>query len=179
MFIRETNIPGVYLVDLDKREDRRGFFARGFCAREFHDHHLISTIAQINLTFNHRKGTVRGLHYQVPPAEEAKFLRCTQGAVFDVTVDLRPESPTYLHWFGVELTAESGTALYVPPMCAHGYQTLTDGAMVMYSSSAFYTPECERGFRPDDPAFGIEWPLPIVELSDKDKSWPLFAALAQ
>jgi dTDP-4-dehydrorhamnose 3,5-epimerase len=176
MIFTSTKIPRVYVVDLDRRVDQRGFFARGFCAREFQDHHLTPAIAQINLTFNHARGTVRGLHLQVAPAEEAKFLRCTQGAVFDVTVDLRPESPTYLQWFGIELTAESGRALYAPEGCAHGYQTLTDGAMVMYSSSTFYTPECERGYRPDDPAFGIEWPLPISVISDKDKSWPLFNA---
>lgn len=175
MIFTATKIPGVYVVDLERREDHRGFFARGFCAREFHSHGLMPAIAQINITFNHVKGTVRGLHFQVAPAEEAKFLRCVQGAVFDVTVDLRPDSPTYLQWFGVELTAESGRALYAPPMCAHGYQTLTDGAMVMYSASAFYTPECERGFRPDDPTFGIEWPLAISAISDKDKSWPLFS----
>ncbi|MCS6846153.1 MAG: dTDP-4-dehydrorhamnose 3,5-epimerase family protein [Anaerolineae bacterium] len=176
MIFTPTKIPGVYVVDLERREDHRGFFARGFCAREFQAHGLTPAIAQINITFNHVKGTVRGLHFQVAPAEEAKFLRCVHGAVFDVTVDLRPDSPTYLQWFGVELTAESGRALYAPPMCAHGYQTLTDGAVVMYSASAFYTPECERGFRPDDPTFSIEWPLAISAISDKDKSWPLFGA---
>lgn len=176
MIFTETGIAGAHIIDLERHEDHRGFFARGFCAKEFSEHGLPPTIAQINISFNHEKGTVRGLHYQVPPAPEAKFIRCVHGAIFDVMVDMRPSSPTYLRWVGVELTAGSGRAVFVPEMCAHGYQALTEGATVLYSVSEFYRPEYERGVRPDDPALGIRWPLPIGELSAKERSWPLFKA---
>jgi dTDP-4-dehydrorhamnose 3,5-epimerase len=170
-------VQGAFVVDLERREDHRGFFARIFCVNEFKAHGLVADIVQINMSFNHKAGTVRGLHYQIEPAPEAKFIRCVHGAVFDVMVDLRPDSPTYLRWCGVELTDENRRAVFVPPLCLHGYQALTDGATVIYSASAPYTPSAERGFRPDDPAFAIQWPLPIGELSEKEKAWPLFSSL--
>jgi len=174
MIFTETEIPGAFIVDWEPREDSRGFFARAFCAREFEAHGLISAFPQANVAFNRKRGTVRGLHFSVPPSVEAKFVRCVQGSIYDVIVDLRPDSPAYLQWFGVELSAANGRALYVPPMCAHGYQTLSDNAIVFYAHSDFYAPENERGYRADDPAFGIRWPLPFTELSAKDRSWADF-----
>ncbi|HSE97773.1 MAG TPA: dTDP-4-dehydrorhamnose 3,5-epimerase, partial [Blastocatellia bacterium] len=128
---------------------------------------------QCNLSFNYRKGTLRGMHYQISPATEAKLVRCTKGAIYDVIIDLRPDSPTYLSHIGVELTGENGRALYVPEMFAHGYQTMSDEAEVMYQVSEFYTPACERGVRHNDPSFGIVWPLPVTDISEKDAAWPL------
>ncbi|MCS6815653.1 MAG: dTDP-4-dehydrorhamnose 3,5-epimerase family protein, partial [Cyanobacteria bacterium] len=145
MLFEETKLHGAFIIDLDKKSDARGYFARGFCAKEFEEHGLKSTIAQCNISFNHKQGTLRGMHYQVAPATETKLIRCTRGAVYDVIIDLRPDSPTYLQHIGVELTSENGRALYVPEMFAHGYQTLTDDAEVMYAVSEFYTPSCERG----------------------------------
>jgi dTDP-4-dehydrorhamnose 3,5-epimerase len=172
----ETPLVGAYLIDPELLEDERGFFARTFCAREFSDHGLQPVVAQSNLSFNHRKGTLRGMHYQVAPAEEAKLVRCTSGAIHDVIIDLRPESPTYLSHFGAELSAANRRALYVPKMFAHGYQTLEDDSEVTYQVSEFYTPGREQGLRHDEPAFGIEWPLPVSVISEKDESWPPFRA---
>jgi dTDP-4-dehydrorhamnose 3,5-epimerase len=172
-----TNLEGAFVIDLEQRWDDRGYFARTFCATVFAAHGLKPVFVQGNLSFNYRKGTLRGLHYQVAPATEAKLVRCAKGAIYDVIIDLRHDSPTYLSHFGVELTAESGRALYIPEMFAHGYQTLTDGAEVLYQVSEFYTPECERGIRYNDPSFGIEWPLPVAEISEKDAVWPFVAVL--
>jgi dTDP-4-dehydrorhamnose 3,5-epimerase len=172
----ETPLAGAFLIDPELLEDERGFFARTFCAREFSEHALQPVVAQSNLSFNHLKGTLRGMHYQVAPAEEAKLVRCTSGAIFDVIIDLRPESPTYLSHFGAELSADNRRALYVPELSAHGYQTLADGAEVTYQVSEFYAPGREQGLRHDDPAFGIEWPLPVSVISEKDGSWPPFRA---
>jgi dTDP-4-dehydrorhamnose 3,5-epimerase len=172
----ETDLAGVVLVDLEPHEDERGFFARAFCADEFAAHGLSGQVAQANTSFNHRRGTVRGLHWQAEGAEEAKFFRCIRGATWHVVVDVRPESPTRLRHSGVELSAESRRGLYVPPLCATGYQTLTDGAEVLYLVSARYSPAHERGLRYDDPALGIEWPLPVSVVSEKDRGWPLLAA---
>ncbi len=174
----ETRLAGAFTVDLEPRVDARGFFARTFCAREFADHGLKPVTAQSNLSFNHREGTLRGMHYQLPPAAEAKLVRCTRGAIHDVIVDLRPESPTYLAHIGVELSEENRHALYVPELFGHGYQALTDGAEVIYQVSEFYTPGEERGLRYDDPALGIEWPLPVSVISEKDGSWPAFESQA-
>lgn len=174
MQFTETKLKGAFIVDLETRSDQRGFFARTFCAKEFEAHGLKSTVAQCNLSFNHRKGTLRGMHYQVAPATEAKLVRCTQGAIYDVIVDMRPESPTYLSNIGVELTAENRRSLYVPEMFAHGYQALTDEAEVVYQVGEFYTPGYELGLRYNDPAFAIDWPLPVSEISKKDAAWPLF-----
>jgi dTDP-4-dehydrorhamnose 3,5-epimerase len=168
-----TELEGAFVIDLEQRWDDRGYFARTFCATEFAEHALKPVFVQGNVSFNYRKGTLRGMHYQIAPATEAKLVRCAKGAIYDVIIDLREDSPTYLAHFGVELTAESGRALYLPEMFAHGYQTLTDGAEVLYQVSEFYTPACERGIRYNDPAFGIEWPLPVADISEKDAAWPL------
>lgn len=176
MEFTETKLKGAFIVDLETRSDHRGFFARTFCAREFEAYGLKPTVAQCNLSFNYRKGTLRGMHYQIAPATETKLVRCTQGAIYDVIIDMRPYSPTYLSHIGVELTAENRRALYVPEMFAHGYQALTDEAEVVYQVGEFYTPGYERGLRYNDPVFAIDWPLTVSEISDKDAAWPLFAA---
>ena len=170
----ETALNDAYVIELDLLEDERGFFARTFCAREFTEHGLKPVTAQSNLSFNHREGTLRGMHYQLPPAAEAKLVRCTRGAIHDVIVDMRPESATYLSHVGVELSEDNRRALYVPELFAHGYQTLTDRAEVIYQVSEFYTPGQESGLRYDDPALGIEWPLPVSVISEKDAAWPAF-----
>ena len=176
MRFTETSLPGAFIIDLEQRADPRGFFARSFCASEFEAHGLKPAVVQCNLSFNHRRGTLRGMHFQVAPALEAKLVRCTGGAIYDVIVDMRPSSPTYMQHIGVELSAENRRALYVPELFAHGYQSLTDDAEVTYQVSATYTPECERGLRHDDPALAIAWPLPVSVMSDKDRSWPLITA---
>jgi dTDP-4-dehydrorhamnose 3,5-epimerase len=170
-----TNLPGVVVVDLELHQDDRGFFARTFCREEFETAGLAPLVEQCNLSYNHRAGTLRGMHYQVEPALEAKLVRCTAGGVVDQVVDVRPSSPTYLQSFSVELTAQNRRALYVPPMLAHGYQTLVDGAEVAYQVSERYRPGTERGLRHDDPALGLHWPLPVTVLSAKDAAWPLLA----
>lgn len=174
MLFTETKLKGAFIIDLELRGDDRGAFARTFCANEFEQHGLKPTVAQCNLSFNHKAGTLRGMHYQVPPAAETKLVRCTKGAIYDVIIDLRPDSPTYGQHIGVELTADNRRALYVPEMFAHGYQALTDGAEVVYQVGEFYTPGYERGIRYDDPAFGIEWPMPITVISEKDAAWSRF-----
>lgn len=178
MIFTETPLRGAFVIDLEPRVDERGFFARTFCAREFEEHGLRPLVAQANVSFNLRSGTLRGMHYQLPPAAETKLVRCTRGAILDVIVDLRENSPTYLQHFGVELTAENRRALYVPELFAHGYLTRTDEAEVEYQVSEFYTPGQERGMRYDDPALGIAWPMPIQVISDKDAAWPLLDAVA-
>jgi dTDP-4-dehydrorhamnose 3,5-epimerase len=177
MIFTKTKLPGAFIIDLEEKPDQRGFFARTFCAQEFTDHGLKPMIAQCNLSFNHIKGTLRGMHYQLLPAAETKLVRCTQGAIYDVIVDMRPEFPTYLSHIGVELTAENRRALYVPEMFAHGYQALTDGAEVMYQVGEFYTPGYECGLRYDDPLLEISWPLAVTEISDKDRNWALLESI--
>lgn len=172
----ETSIQGVFVVELEERGDDRGFFARTFCAREFEQHGLRPMVAQCNMSHNIRKGTLRGMHYQLPPATEAKLVRCTRGGILDVIVDMRPGSPTYLKHVSAELTADNRKALYVPEMFAHGFITLCDNVDIMYQVSEFYTPGAERGLRYDDPALGIQWPLPVAVISPKDASWPLLEA---
>lgn len=176
MIFRQTALHGVFVIELEERSDDRGLFARTFCAREFAEHGLKPTVAQANVSYNHVAGTLRGMHYQVPPAAETKLVRCTRGAIYDVIIDLRPDSPSYLEHLGVELTEHNRLALYVPEMFAHGYLTLTDDAEVVYQVGEFYTPGYERGIRYDDPAFAIQWPVPITLTSPKDESWPLFDA---
>ncbi|UIE37727.1 dTDP-4-dehydrorhamnose 3,5-epimerase [Leptodesmis sichuanensis] len=178
MIFTETKLKGAFIVDVELLADQRGAFARTFCAQEFEQHGLKPTVAQCNLSFNHKAGTIRGMHYQIPPAAETKLVRCTKGAIYDVIVDLRPASPTYRQHIGVELSADNRRALYVPELFAHGYQALTDGAEVVYQVGEFYTPGYERGLRYDDPAFGISWPLPVTVISEKDASWPLFEAVS-
>ena len=177
MIFTETELKGAFFIDLEQRQDQRGFFARTFCMKEFEDRGLKPTIAQCNLSFNYKKGTLRGMHYQAAPATEAKLVRCTHGAIYDVIIDLRTDSPTYKLHVGVELTSENRRALYVPDMFAHGFQTLTDNAEVFYQMSEFYAPEYQRGLRYDDPAFGISWPLRVSEISEKDTSLPLFESV--
>ncbi|ADI64866.1 dTDP-4-dehydrorhamnose 3,5-epimerase [Trichormus azollae] len=177
MIFTKTELPGAFIIDLEEKPDQRGFFARTFCAQEFANHGLKPTVAQCNLSFNHIKGTLRGMHYQLLPAAETKLVRCTQGAIYDVIVDMRPEFPTYLSHIGLELSAENRRALYVPEMFAHGYQALTDGAEVVYQVGEFYTPGYERGLRYDDPLLEISWPLAATEMSDKDRNWPLLESI--
>lgn len=175
MIFTATTLQGAYLVDIEKIEDNRGFFARSFCVEEFENHGLRGKFAQINVGFNDRKGTLRGMHYQVDPHAEVKVVRCTRGKVFDVIVDLRPESPTYKRWIGAELSAENHRMLYIPEGYAHGYLTLTDQAEIVYLVSTPYAPESARGARYNDAAFGIAWPGTITTISEKDASWPDFA----
>lgn len=156
MKFMETQLEGAFLVEIAPVSDNRGFFSRTFCAREFEEHGLKPTFVQANLSFNHRRGTMRGMHYQQQPAAETKLVRCTAGAIYDVIIDLRPNSPTYLQHVGVELTADNRKALYVPELFAHGYLTLTDNAEVVYQVGEFYAPGYERGLRYDDPKFGIQ-----------------------
>jgi len=175
MIIEPTPLHGVMIIRPEPLTDDRGAFARVFCADVLEANGLDPTIVQINVSVNARAGTVRGLHYQLSPHGEAKILRATRGEVYDVAVDLRPASPTRGQWFGARLGERDRTALYVPPGCANGYQALTDDAEVVYSVSAPYAPEHERGLRHDDPSLGIGWPLPVTSVSPKDASWPLLS----
>jgi dTDP-4-dehydrorhamnose 3,5-epimerase len=173
MRFTETRLKGAFIIDVERREDERGFFARTFCAREFAEHGLNTTFVQCHTSYNRLPGTLRGMHYQAPPAAESKLVRCTQGAIFDVIVDLRADSPTYLEHVAVELNAENRRQLYIPELFAHGFITLTADAEVAYQVGAFYSPEHERGLRYDDPALGIEWRTPVQVISRKDLDWPL------
>ncbi len=173
MIFKETKLAGAFIIELERREDDRGFFARTFCQKEFAEHGLKPTIAQTNLAFNRYKGTLRGMHFQYPPAAETKLVRCTRGAILDIIVDLRPESPTYLQHIAVELTADNCKALYVPERFAHGYQVLEDLTETSYQVGEFYTPAAEGGLRYDDPRLGLMWPLPVAEISPKDQAWRL------
>ena len=172
-----TDVDGVVLVRPEPRRDDRGWFARIFCTEEFAEAGLTTEVAQINLAETAVAGTVRGLHYQLPPADEAKLVRCVAGAIFDVVLDTRHGSPTFGRWAGVELTAEEGSALYVPPGCAHGYQALTDGARALYQASAPYTPGVERGVHHADRDLAIGWPLDPVKVSEKDRALPQLSAI--
>ena len=173
-----TSLEGVLIVELEPHADERGFFARSFCVDEFAARGLRTDVLQCNVSFNRRRGTLRGMHFQVAPRAEAKLVRCTRGALLDVVVDLRPASPTYCRWVGVELGGEAAPhrALYVPEGFAHGFQTLEDDTEVFYQMFERFSAEHARGVRWDDPAFGIRWPLPDPILSDKDRSYPLLAA---
>jgi dTDP-4-dehydrorhamnose 3,5-epimerase len=172
----ETPLRGAFVLELERREDPRGFFARAFCQDEFRAHGLNPVIAQANITFNLKQGTVRGMHFQYPPAAESKLVRCPRGAILDTIVDLRPESPTYLHHTSVELSADNFRSLYVPERFAHGYQTLCDNTETSYQVGAFYAPECEGGLRHDDPRLALRWPLPVSVISERDLAFPRFAA---
>jgi dTDP-4-dehydrorhamnose 3,5-epimerase len=167
----ETKLKGAFVIDLDRRDDSRGFFARGFCQNEFEAHGLKPTIAQANIAHNVRKGTVRGMHFQFPPVAETKLVRCTRGAILDIIVDLRPESPTYLQHIEVELNEDNQRALYVPERFAHGYQALRDNTDTSYQVGEFYTPNAEGGLRYDDPRLGLRWPLPVSVISAKDQGF--------
>jgi dTDP-4-dehydrorhamnose 3,5-epimerase len=176
MIFTKTKLADAYLIDVEPHEDERGFFARAWCEQEFAEHGLETKVVQCNVSYNRLRGTLRGMHFQAPPHEEVKLVRCTRGAIYDVIVDLRPDSPTFKQWLGVELTADNRRVLYVPKGFAHGYQTLTDDSEVFYQVSEFYTPSAEGGVRWNDPAFGIEWPEPErALLSNRDMHWPDFA----
>jgi dTDP-4-dehydrorhamnose 3,5-epimerase len=173
MIFKETRLKGAFIVEMEPIRDNRGFFARAWCQREFEARGLIPCFVQNNITFSPKRGTLRGLHYQIPPHEEVKLVRCTRGAIYDVIVDLRPESPTYMQWLGTELTPENRKMIYISGGFAHGYQILMDDTEVFYQVGTFYAPEYERGMRWNDPAFKIDWPInPPLVLSEKDKRWP-------
>ena len=172
MIFTETKLKGAFIIDLDRKTDERGFFARAFCQNEFRDHGLKPVIAQANVASNAKKGTLRGMHFQYPPAAESKLVRCTRGAILDIIVDLRPESPTYLEHISVELNEDNMTALYVPERFAHGYQVLRDNTDTSYQVGEFYTPNAESGLRYDDPRLGLKWPLPVSVISAEGSGVP-------
>jgi len=171
MIFTETKLKGAFIIDIERREDSRGYFARAFCQNEFAAHGLKATIAQANVAFNVKRGTMRGMHFQFPPKPETKLVRATRGAILDIIVDLRPESPTFLQHVAVELNAANERALYVPERFAHGYQVLEDATETSYQVGEFYAPDCEGGLLYNDPKLGLEWPLPVAEISDKDRRW--------
>lgn len=173
MIFIETKLKGAYIIEPERLEDTRGFFARAWCKKEFEAHGLNSGLVQCNISFNKKRGTLRGMHYQASPYEEIKLVRCTMGMIYDVIIDLRPNSETYLGWIGVELTGDNRKMLYIPGGFSHGYQTLESNTEVFYQVSQFYSPESERGVRWDDPAFGIKWPeIENIIVSEKDRGWP-------
>ncbi len=176
MIYSETPITGVFFVDIEQHVDERGFFARTWCAREFEEQGLNPCLVQASISSSHRRGTLRGIHYQAAPYEEDKLVRCTHGSIFDVIIDLRPESETYLRHFGSVLRAEDYRAFYIPKGCAHGFQTLTDNAQVLYHMSEVYVPDAGRGVRWNDPTFEIEWPISDPILHNRDASYPDFEA---
>jgi len=171
MIFTETALPGAFVIDLERREDSRGYFARAFCQHELADQGLKPVIAQANVAFNISAGTLRGMHFQYPPKAETKIVRCTRGAIVDIIVDLRPESATYLESISVDLNEDNGRALYVPERFAHGYQTLVDRTETSYQVGEFYAPETEGGLAYDDPRLGLQWPLPVAMISEKDAQW--------
>lgn len=173
MHFSETDVFGAKVIDPSAHKDHRGRFMRAWCVREFAEHGLDFLPVQANMGFSFQKGTIRGMHLQEAPALEAKLVRCTRGSMFDVVLDLRPRSPSYRKWYGVELSAENGRMLYVPGGCAHGYQTLEDETEMYYMASQFYTPSAARGVRYDDAAFNIQWPLTATAVSEQDRNWPL------
>jgi dTDP-4-dehydrorhamnose 3,5-epimerase len=172
MIFTETKLQGVTIVDIQRLQDERGFFARSWCRNEFKQAGLVDTLVQTNISFNAKKGIIRGMHFQLPPFEEVKLVQCTRGAIFDVIVDLRPQSKTHKQWISVELTEENHRMIYIPPGCGHGYQTLTDTSDILYQVSQFYSQEHARGARYNDPAFQIQWPLPLTLISKNDSTWP-------
>jgi len=175
MIFTETAVPGAVVIEPERSADERGFFARSFCAREFAAHGLDARVAQCNISFNRAKGTLRGLHFQRPPHAEAKLVRCTTGRVYDVIVDLRPDSPAFCRHFAIELSARNRIMLYVPAGVAHGFQTLEDESEVFYQMSAPYERDAAAGVRWDDAAFAIAWPLAVSVVSARDRSYPDFA----
>jgi dTDP-4-dehydrorhamnose 3,5-epimerase len=168
----ETELHGAFIIELEKIEDKRGFFARSWCHDEFKTHGLTSRVVQSNISYNKKKGTLRGMHYQKPPYEESKLIRCTRGAIRDVIIDLRQDSDTYTKWISVDLTADNYKMIFVPEGFAHGFQTLSDDTEIFYQVSQFYTPGSEDGIRWNEPLFGIDWPLEVTVISEKDMNWP-------
>ena len=172
----ETALEGAYVIELERREDDRGFFARAFCEREFAEHGMPLRMVQTNLALSRERGTLRGMHFQAPPYAEDKLVRCTHGTIYDVIVDIREGSPTYRQWIGVELRDTDFRMLLVPKGFAHGFITLTNDVLVSYQVSEYYTPAAEHGARHDDPAFSIEWPIEATTVSEKDRDWPDFVS---
>ena len=179
MIFLPTSLQGAFIIDIERREDDRGFFARTWCRREFEEMGLSAELSQCNTSYNRRRGTLRGMHWQSAPNAEAKLIRCTRGAIWDVIVDLRPDSPTYLDHVGVDLTADSRRALYVPEGMAHGFVTIDDDSEVFYQMSEFYEPTAARGARWNDPAFGISWPVSDPILHPRDATYPDFVREAR
>jgi dTDP-4-dehydrorhamnose 3,5-epimerase len=179
VIFRETKLKGAYIIEVKSLDDERGFFARSFCQKEFERHGLNARIVQCNISYNKMKGTLRGMHYQIAPYEETKLVRCTKGAIYDVVIDLRPDSSTFTQWIAVELTAENRRMLYIPERLAHGFQTLEDNTEVFYQISEFYAPEYERGVRWNDPAFGIQWPETQRIISQRDQNYADFLSDSQ
>jgi dTDP-4-dehydrorhamnose 3,5-epimerase len=179
MIFTETKLKGAFIIDLERREDNRGFFARMFCQNEFTAHGLKPVIAQANVGSNLKKGTVRGMHFQYPPAAETKYVRCTRGGIIDIIVDLRPESPTYLEHISVELSADNQRGLYIPERFGHGYITLEDKTDTTYMVGEFYTPGVEGGFMYNDPMLGLEWPMKVEVISEKDNQWKALAEIEE
>ena len=175
MTFTETPLQGAFLIDLEPHQDSRGFFARSFCRREFEAHGIDPEIAQRNFSFNQSAGTLRGMHFQKAPASEAKLVRCLRGRILDVIVDLRPESQTYRQHFAVELSEETLRAFFIPESFAHGFQSLVDQTLVEYQMNEYYGPELASGFRYDESAFAIAWPLPVTIISEQDLAWPVFS----
>jgi dTDP-4-dehydrorhamnose 3,5-epimerase len=173
-----TDIAGAYIIDIDRLEDDRGFFARSYCRREFEEHDLNPNLVQCNISFNRFKGTLRGLHSQKQPHQEAKVMRCTRGALYDVILDLRPDSPTWLKHVAVELTTDNHRMLYAPEGVFHGFLTLEDDTEIFYQMSEYYVPKVDMGVRWNDPAFGIAWPMEPAVISDRDRTYPDFDASA-
>jgi dTDP-4-dehydrorhamnose 3,5-epimerase len=178
MIFTETKLKGAFIIELERREDSRGYFARTFCQKEFEAHGLKPVIAQSNMAYNKLKGTVRGMHFQFPPSAETKLVRATRGGILDIIVDLRPESPTFLQHIEVELNEDNSRSLYVPERFAHGYQVLRDNTDTTYQVGEFYTPGSEGGLLYNDPSLGLKWPLPVTVISDKDNIWKPFAEQA-
>ncbi len=176
MIFTETKLPGAYVIEVEKREDQRGFFGRTFCREEFEAHGLNSQVVQCNTSFNKRKGTLRGMHFQAVPFAEAKLVRCTSGSIYDVIIDLRPASRTFKRHFAVELSAANQRMLYIPENMAHGFQTLEDDTEVFYQMSQMFSAEHARGVRWNDPAFGIEWPADERIITERDRNYPDFVA---
>jgi len=180
MIFIETLLKGAYIIELDRREDERGFFARAWCRNEFEAHGLVPRILQSNLSFSRKAGTLRGMHYQAPPFEESKVVQCIKGTLYDVIIDLRPDSPTFKKWIAVELAEDNNLMLYAPRGFAHGFMTLRDNTKAFYHVSEFYSPGSERGIRWDDPQFAIEWPRrENLVISEKDRNWPDWGAPAE
>lgn len=177
MIFTPATLDGAFLIDIERKEDERGYFARVMCRDEFSGFGLIADFVQANHSFNRRQGTLRGMHMQASPHAEVKLVRCVRGAIYDVIIDLRTSSPSYLRWEGFELSADNGRLLYIPEGFAHGFQTLCDETDVTYQVSHPYTPSAERGVRYNDPTFSIGWPLPVTAISSKDASWPDFEQL--
>lgn len=174
MIFTPLRLHGAFEIAPEPIADERGFFSRTFCTNEFAAHGLETALVQCNISYNRRKGTLRGMHYQKKPHEEAKLVRCTMGAIYDVIIDLRPESQTYKQWVGIELSAQNRKALYIPHGLAHGFLTIADDSEVFYQMSEFFHPECSAGVRWDDPAFAIQWPVDVLVISERDMNYPEF-----